>query len=177
MNIQYRIIHYILPYISTFTNIYNLIIYNMNYYYNTVNKAISSDYLYFFENNPSAYLSSYIEPNNNDSGTLVWKYNRYTNTFGHYNCNIKDTKHFPVLSASLTCDNKKYILDDFLNNLKVEKTCLEFPTLQNVIEVWSYNTGIVLDRKKSWKFNYLDTNINEFTLNVFKESWNFVEKE
>jgi len=174
---QYYMFHYGMPIISYVTNIYNVVVNNINYYTDILNKASNSNYLYFFEKNPSAYLSSYIDHHNIDSGVLVWKYNRYTSTFSHYNCINKDVKRFPILSASLICDNKKYNLDDFFNTIKVEKACLEFPTLQQVLEVWFYTTGTVLDRKKDWKLNYLDTNINEFTLNVFEESWKFVEKE
>ena len=85
----------------------------------------------------------------------------------------KNTKRLPVLSATLIYDNTTINIDDFINSLKIESANYGYPSLQQVMEAWAYKSGIVFDRSKAWKINYLDTDVNEYTKCIFTDSWNF----
>jgi len=167
--LNYYLINYGLPVVSFLQNIYK----EISYYTNLIMKVPKMNELLFFENNPSAYLSSFVDENNNNSGVVVWRYNLYYNLFYSYSCMLKDTKHFPILSGSLICDDEKINLDNFFEEIKVESSNPNYPSVQQIIEVISYKYGYVFDRTKNWKLNYLDNNVNEFTLDIFKDSWNF----
>ena len=173
INIRYYLFHYGMPIISFLTNTYNFITKNYTYYYDNISKLTDSNDLVFFHKNPSAYLSSFIDIHSHNSGVIVWKFNRHTNTFYQAITNDRSTKRLPVLSATLICDNEKIGLDDFIDSLKIESVNYGYPTLQQVMEVWAYTSGIVLDRTKAWKISYLDTDVNEYTKCIFTESWNF----
>ena len=170
---NYILFNYGLPILIFAKNTYNILVYDISYYYTNAIRAFSSNELYFFENNPSAYLSSFIKSHNENSGLVVWKFNMYHNIFYSYNCAFKDTKRFPILSASLENDSTKINLDDFFENIRVETSNPGFPTLQQVVEVYSYKSGTVFDRTKQWKLNILDNSLNEYTLEIFKDSWPF----
>ena len=168
--------HYALPVLMYTKNLYDNIVYEFNYYYYTITKSLGSNDLVFFQANQNAYLSSYINVAHKCSGLVVWRYSIYYNTFYSYECAFKDTKHFPVLSMSLECESNKINLDDFIEELKVQASNPGFPTLQQVMEVYSYKSGIVFDRTKPWKLNILDANVNEYTLDIFNDSWPFIVK-
>lgn len=172
---RYYFFHYGIPLFTNFKNIFESIMNDVYYYYDNIKRVSNSDELIFFHNNSNAYLSSFIDTNNKNSGVVIWKYNRYYNIFYSYNCSLKDKKHFPILSGSLICDNFNINLDNFFEDIMVENSNPNFPNLQQVIEVYSYLTGIVFDRTKPWKLNYLDNNLNEVTLDIFKESWTFTD--
>ena len=167
--------HYALPVLMYAKEVYENIAYECTYYFNTIVKSLTSNELIFFEGNPNAYLSSYVKTGHTYSGLVVWRYNIYYNTFYSYECAFKDTKHFPILSMSLECESTKINLDDFIEELKVHASNPGFPTLQQVMEVYTYTSGIVFDRTKPWKLNILDTNVNDYTLDIFNDSWPFTE--
>lgn len=169
--LNYLLFNYVLPLLS-FTKKSYLLATN---YYNTITKILNSNEIVFFENNSNAYLSSFINSLHTCSGVITWRFNIYNNVFYSYSCVYKDTKHFPILSASLICDSEKINLDDFFEELKVHTSNLGFPSVQQVMEVYTYKSGIVFDRTKPWKLNMLDTNVNEYTLDIFKDSWPFTE--
>lgn len=154
-------------------NIYN----NIYFYYTSILKAIKSDTLYFFEKNPSAYICSYIDVHNVNNGVAIWKYNIITKKFYQYSCLYKDVKYFPIITANIMLDDKVcFTLDEFFSDLMVERTNADYPSLQNVLEVWTYTTGIVLDRTKNYKLLYLDTNLSEYTKNIYTENFYFPVK-
>lgn len=167
--------HYALPALTCAKDVYENILHEFTYYFNNIIKSINSNELIFFENNPNAYLGSHIKTGHTYSGLVIWRYNIYYNTFYSYDCAFKDTKHFPILSMSLQCESYSINLDDFIEELKVQASNPGFPTLQQVMEVYSYNSGIVFDRTKPWKLNMLDANVNEYTLDIFNDSWPFTE--
>jgi len=173
LNIRYYFFNYGIPIITFISNTYSLLTKHYTYYYDNISRITDSNDLVFFHKNPSAYLSSFVNTHSTNSGVIVWKFNRLTNTFYQAISNDKTTKRFPVLSASLVCDDTKINLDDFIESLKIESVNYSYPTLQQVMEVWAYNSGIVLDRTKAWKISYLDTDVNEYTKCIFTESWNF----
>jgi len=162
-----------MPIISFISNTYNFLTTNYTYYYDNLSKLTDSNDLVFFHNNPSAYLSSFIDIHSPNSGVIVWKFNRHTNTFYQTISCDKNTKRLPVLSATLIYDNTTINIDDFINSLKIESANYGYPTLQQVMEAWAYKSGIVFDRSKAWKINYLDTDVNEYTKFIFTDSWNF----
>jgi hypothetical protein len=88
-------------------------------------------------------------------------------------------KHLPIISAyseEVKEDgSKKHItyLDEFIQNTSIESSNVGFPTLQQFLEVWSYSSGIVLDRTKTYNIVYLNTNADEITVNCFKEDFDF----
>jgi hypothetical protein len=172
---NYYLFHYALPILSFANKTYNCIMNDVLYYYNTFTKSIQSNELIFFENNSNAYLSAYVNNLHKHSGLVVWRFDTYNNIFYSYNCALKDRKHFPILSASLLCESEKINCDDFFENLKVQASNPSFPTLQQVIEVYTYKSGIVFDRTKPWKLNILDTDVNEYTLDIFNDKWPFTK--
>jgi hypothetical protein len=173
LNIRYYFINYGIPIITFITSTYSFLTNNYTYYHDNVLKITDSNDLVFFHNNPSAYLSSFVNTHSANSGVIVWKFNRLTKTFYQTISSDKSTKRLPVLSATLICDDTKINLDDFIESLKIESVNYGYPTLQQVMEIWAYTSGIVLDRNKAWKINYLDTDVNEFTKCIFTDSWNF----
>jgi hypothetical protein len=167
--------HYALPIIMYTKSVYDSLTYEFTYYYDTLKKSLTSNELIFFENNPNAYLRSHVNTVHKCSGLVTWTYNIYNNMFYSYNCAFKDTKHFPILSASLICDSEIINLDNFFEETKIQASNPGFPTLQQVIEVYTYKTGIVFDRMRPWKLSILDSSVNEYMLNIFKDSWPFTE--
>jgi hypothetical protein len=163
----YYLFHYGMPVVTFFEKTYN-------YLYNELLDTLKMNVIYFYENNPTGYLEAFVK-NTNHNGTVVWKYNRSKKLFFQYNCINRDTKHFPILSATLQHENATISLDDFINDIHIEASNLGFPTLQQVLEVWIFSSGIVLDRTKPWKFNYMDSELNEFSIDPFKDSWNFTK--
>ena len=171
--LRYLLFHYALPVVTYTKKTYDSVMYEFSYYYNAFTKSLNSNELVFFENNPNAYLSSYVNTGHKYSGLVTWRFNLYNNVFYSYNCVLKDTKHFPILSASLICESEKINLDDFFEELKVQASNPGFPSLQQVIEVYTYKSGIIFDRTKPWKLNILDSYVNEFTYDIFKDNWCF----
>ena len=131
------------------------------------------DTIYFFENNPTGYLELFVNEKSIYNGLVVWKYSRSKKLFYQNKCIHKDTKHLPILSAVLQTENFSINIDDFINDIHIEASNLGYPTLQQVLEVWSYETKNILDRTKEWKLNYMDNNVNDFSLDIFKDSWKF----
>lgn len=173
LNLRYYLFHYGMPILSLVKDTYNCVTKVYNHYYDNILKISDNNDLIFFHNNPSAYLSSFIDIHSANSGVVVWKFNRYTSTFYQTISNDKSRKRFPVLSATLFCNDTKINLDDFIDSLKIESVNYSYPSLAQVIEVWAYSSRTVLDRSKDWKINYLDTNVNEFTKSIFTDDWEF----
>ena len=146
-----------------------------NYLYNEAMSTMKIDTVYFFENNPTGYLELFINNKSHYNGIIVWKYSRSKKTFFLNKCihDLHDTKHLPILSASLNNGIDIINLDDYINDIHIESSNYGYPSLQHVIEVWSYETKNVLDRTKLWKLNYMNNELNEFSLDIFKETWNF----
>jgi len=168
--------------LSYFNYIIRTLLYLKNYLIETLRqryKQLSSDNIVFFQNNPTPYFSSYLDLHNKNNGVIVWKYNLNNKLFYQYNCVHKDVKHLPIISAYIEevkeDGSKKHItyLDEFIQNTSIESSNVGFPTLQQFIEVWSYSSGIVLDRTRSYNLVYLNTNADEITVNCFKEDFDF----
>jgi hypothetical protein len=157
-----------MPIVTAYYNIYN-------YLYNEAMSTMKIDTVYFFENNPTGYLELFVNDKSHYNGVVVWKYSRSKKTFFLNKClhDLHDTKHLPILSASLNNGIDIINLDDYINDIHIELSNYGYPSLQHIIEVWSYKTKIILDRTKSWKLNYMDNELNEFSLDIFKETWNF----
>lgn len=142
-------------------------------------KQLSSDTIVFFQNNSTPYFLSYLDINNKNTGVVIWKYSIYKKLFYQYNCLNKDVKHFPIISAYIeeVKDDgvKEHItyLDDFFTNVTIEASNLNFPTLQQLLEVWSYSSGIVLDKTKIYNLVYLNTSADEITVNCFNDDFDF----
>jgi hypothetical protein len=142
-------------------------------------KQLSSDTIIFFHNNKTPYFLSYLDIHNKNTGIVIWKYSIYKKLFYQYNCLNKDVKSFPIISAYIeeVKNNgvKEHVtyLDDFFKDIQIEQSNLSFPTLQQVLEVWSYSSGIVLDRTKVYNLVYLNTSANEIILNCFNDDFDF----
>jgi hypothetical protein len=142
-------------------------------------KQLSSDTIIFFHNNNTPYFLSYLDIHNKNTGIVIWKYSIYKKLFYQYNCLNKDVKSFPIISAYIeevkSNGIKEHItyLDDFFKDIRIEASNLKFPTLQQVLEVWSYSNGIVLDRTKFYNLVYLNTSADEITLNCFNDDFDF----
>jgi hypothetical protein len=142
-------------------------------------KQLSSDTIIFFHNNNTPYFLSYLDIHNKNTGIVIWKYSIYKKLFYQYNCLNKDVKSFPIISAYIeevkSNGIKEHItyLDDFFKDIRIEASNLKFPTLQQVLEVWSYSSGIVLDRTKFYNLVYLNTSADEITLNCFNDDFDF----
>ena len=67
----------------------------------------------------------------------------------------------------------KIYLDDFLDTIHIEASNNNYPTLQQLLEVWTYTSGIVLDRTVKHNFVFFDNDVNEITLDLFNETFNF----
>ena len=134
-------------------------------------KKASSNTLVFFDKNPTPYFSSFLDLENKNSAIVVWKFDLTKRLFYQYNCSIKDTKKYPIMTAFLEIYNNSskkdtIYLDDFLNTIHIEASNFSLPTLQQLMEVWSYTNGIVLNRNNKINFVYIDLNANEVSLNV-----------
>ena len=165
---QSLMFHYGIPFLNYITDTCNYIYDLCVFTYDSMIRGIYSDTLYFFEKNPNLYVGSFVDVDNRNNGVVVWKYSRFRRTFFQYNCMYKDVKHFPIISAYISFNNESvYTLDEFFNNLIIERTNNTYPTLQQVLEVWVFTEGVVLNRNKSYKFIYMDTHLNEFTLDLF----------
>ena len=144
------------------------------FYYDSYQIGVKSDTIYFFDQNPTPYIDSFIDIHNNNNAVVLWKYSRSMKKFFQYSCEYKDVKHFPMISASITLDGEtKFVLDEFFSDIVVERTNADFPSLQQMLEIWSYTEGIVLDRHKPYKFLYTDSHLNEYTVNLFSGSFVF----
>lgn len=141
-------------------------------------KKATANTLVFFDKNPTPYFSSFLDLENKNSPIVVWRYDLTKKLFYQYNCSIKDTKKYPIMTAFLEIyknSSKKEIiyLDDFLNSIHIESSNFSLPTLQQLMEVWSYMNGTVLNRSNKISFVYIDLNANEVSLDVFKEDFSF----
>ena len=142
-------------------------------------KQLSSDTIVFFHKNNTPYFLSYLDIHNKNTGIIIWKYNIYKKLFYQYNCLNKDVKSFPIISAYIeevkSNGVKEHItyLDDFFKDIRIETSNLKSPTLQQVLEVWSYSSGIVLDRTKIYNLVYLNTSADEITVNCFNDDFDF----
>ena len=154
-----------------------------NYLYELVvstYKKANANTLVFFDKNPTPYFSSFLDLENTNSAIVVWRYDLDKRLFYQYKCSVKDTKKYPIMTAFLeiydsTSSSKKELiyLDDFLNSISVEASNFSLPSLQQLIEVWSYTSGTVLNRNKKINFTYIDFNVNEVSLDIFKEDFSF----
>lgn len=169
--------------LSYFNYIIRTIIYLRNYLNEIITqryKQLSSDTIVFFEKNPTPYFSSYLDLHNKNNGIIVWKYNIHNKLFYQYNCIHKDVKHLPIISAyieEVKDDGSKHhitYLDDFIQNTCIESANVGFPSLQQVLEIWSYSSGIVLDKTKVYNLVYLNTSADEITVNCFKDDFYFL---
>jgi len=170
------IFHYGIPFVNQCIeyvyNTYNII----NYTINSIQNGFNSDVLIFYDKNPSAYISSYIDEHNTYNGTILWKYNRFHKKFFQYSCIHKDVKHFPIISATINLDDK--VISDityFFNDLSIESSNVGYPSIQHVIEAYTYNSGIVFDRTKDYRLIILDTHLNEHSKNIFTDDFTFTE--
>ena len=136
-------------------------------------KQTTADTLVFFDKNPTPYFSSYLDLKNQQNGVIVWKYNIYKKLFYQYDCMIKDTKRYPIMSSYIKSDNNKIYLDDFIYEIRIESSNVGYPSLQQLMEVWSYSNGIVFDRNKKYDMVYLDNDVNEVSLDLFTGSFLF----
>jgi hypothetical protein len=143
-------------------------------------KKVNANTLVFFDKNPTPYLSSFLDLEDKNSAIVLWKFDLTKRLFYQYNCSIKDTKKYPIMTAFLEIydsddSSKKDIiyLDDFLNSIHIEASNFSLPTLEQLIEVWSYTNGIVLNRNNTINFVYIDLNANEVSLDVFSENFSF----
>uniref|UniRef100_A0A6C0D770 Uncharacterized protein n=1 Tax=viral metagenome TaxID=1070528 RepID=A0A6C0D770_9ZZZZ len=162
------IFHYGIPSYNfvyeSINNLYNIISFNVG----NIIMGYNLNTLYFYENNPNVYLSSFINTSNNLNGTVIWKYNILKRTFYNYNCSYKDTNFLPILTATIKLHDKPvYDLTDFLINIKVESSNLNYPTLNYILGVFEYTTGIILSRNESYVLEYMDDKLNIKTVNLF----------
>lgn len=167
MNFTFLVCDYGIPIYNYVSSIF----YRINFNIISILKGLHSDVIYFFKDNSAPYISSYI--NTELSAPIVWKYSRYTKTFFLYNCIEKDVKRFPILSASLKCNDILLHLDDFLSEIKVESSNSTYPTVQHILELYAYTNGIVLDRTLPWTIIYMDLEANEHEKKAFTENWDF----
>jgi len=171
------IFHYGIPLMNYVSDKIKLLYNSSIFYYKSINSALNSDILYFYEKNPTAYIGSFIDPHNINNGVITWKYSRSAMKFFQYSCLYKDVKHFPIISAYIALDGTSlFILDNFISEIVIERTNADYPTLQQVLEVWAYSTGIILDRTKAYTLCYLDTHLNEHTKNIYTENFTFPTK-
>ena len=141
-------------------------------------KKATANTLVFFDKNPTPYFSSFLDLENKNNGVVLWKYDLTKRLFYQYNCSMKDTKKYPIMTGFLeiySANSKKVTiyLDDFLNTIHVEASNFSLPTLQQLMEVWSYTSGIVLNRNHNTRFVYIDLNANEVSLDVYREDFSF----
>jgi len=136
-------------------------------------KQTTADTLVFFDKNPTPYFSSYLDLKNKQNGVIVWKYNINKKLFYQYNCIVKDTKRYPIMSAHIESENDTIYLDDFIHSIRIESSNVGYPSLQQLMEVWSYSYGIVLNRNTNYDIIYLDNDVNEVRLDLFTGSFNF----
>lgn len=159
INLFIESVRYITSYVSDLTS---------NLY-----KQTTADTLVFFDKNPTPYFSSYLDLKDKQNGVILWKYNINKKLFYQYNCIIKDTKHYPIMSAHIESENDTIYLDDFIHSIKVESSNLGYPSLQQLMEVWSYSSGIVLNRNTKYDIIYLDNDVNEVRVDLFTGSFLF----
>jgi len=162
---------------------YNYLILSSNYLFELVSstyKKANANTLIFFDKNPTPYFSSFLDLENKNSGVVVWRYDLHKRLFYQYNCSIKDTKKYPIMTACLeiydsNSSTKKEIiyLDDFISSVCIEASNFSLPSLQQLIEVWSYTNGTILNRNSKINFTYIDFNANETSLDIFKENFSF----
>jgi hypothetical protein len=140
-------------------------------------KQVTANTLVFFDKNPTPYFSSFLDLKNNNNGVIVWKYDLNKKLFYQYDCYTKDTKKYPIMTAFLEIsdDSSKetIYLDDFLNTIYIDTSNFSYPSLQQLMEVWSYTTGIVLNRNNKINFVYIDLNANEVSLDISKDDFSF----
>ena len=150
---------------KTLNNVYESIYYTCN----NILKGYNAGTLYFYENNPNVYMSSFIDTSNKLNGVIMWKYDIFTQTFYNYSCCFKDTKYLPVLTASVELHDKLiFDLTDFVRNIKVESSNINYPSLNHILTAFEYTNGIIFDRNQSYVFKYFDTNLDEKTVNLFE---------
>lgn len=160
-------------YIHTiYTNIYET--------YENVLFGLNSDVLVFFKNDDHPYFENYF---NNTTDITTWKYNKYKNVFFNYNCLTKDTKRFPLLSASIgikkeTTFIKLFDLDDFIDTVHIEASNFGYPNLTQFIYAYMYTNKIYINKSNDLYINYLDINANESMKKLFIEDFDFcINKE
>ena len=170
------IFHYGIPFVNKIINIiyttYNIV----NYSIDSIIKGFNSDVLVFYDKNPSAYIGSYIDTENSLNGTVLWKYTRFNKRFYQYRCTFHDTKHFPIVTATINLDNTViFDMTEYFNDVSIESSNIGYPSLQHVMEAYSYTNGIVFDRTKDYRLVMLDTNITEHSKNIFTDDFSFTQ--
>ena len=140
-------------------------------------KQLTANTLIFFDKNPTPYFSSFLDLENNHNGVVVWKYDLNKRLFYQYDCYTKDTKKYPMMTAFLeisdSSSKETIYLDDFLNTVRIDTCNFSYPSLQQLMEVWSYTTGIVLNRNNKINFVYIDLNAKEISLDVSQDDFSF----
>ena len=157
-------------------NIYN----NVYETYENILFGLNSDIILFFKGDDHPYFQYYFDKNNRQ--ITVWKYNKYNKLFYNYNCSTKDTKRFPLLSASIGTKTenkfiKLYDLDEFIDNIHIESSNCSYPNLTQFIYAYMYTNKIYLNKSSDLYINYLDTNANEYTKKLFVEDFDFTSKK
>ena len=153
---------------------------SVKYTYSCITELCSTGYkqanantLVFYHNNPTPYITSFIKMNDKNNGVILWKFDMNKNLFYQYDCYEKDSKKLPIMTAHIEIyqsngNKDKIYLDDFIHSIRIEQSNQDFPTLQHIIEVYAYKNGIVFDRNKKHDFCYIDNNVNEIKLDLFK---------
>lgn len=152
----------------------------INNAYDNIVFGLNSDVLLFYKDDDHPYFQYYF--NNKNSSITVWKYNKYKKLFYNYNCSAKDTKRFPVLSASIgTIKDNIFTslinLDEFIDTLYIESSNCGYPTLTQFIYAYMYTNKIYIEKSKELYINYLDTSANECIKKLYYEDFNFCSEK
>lgn len=174
---QSFIFHYGIPFYNYIKTPIETIYKNITLLIDYTIKGINSDTIVFYNNNPAAYIASYIDSHNILNGVIIWKYSRSKKLFFQYKCtDTNDVKYLPILFATVELNDKPvFDISNFINEISVEKANIQYPNLSHIVEVWSYTTGIVFDRSLDYKIRFLDNELNESVISLF-ESYDFITK-
>lgn len=171
--------YYGLPYYNKLKEVYNNLLSYVYQTYDNIQFGLNSDTLVFYNNYEAPFFEYFCKNNLN---VKVWKYDRYNKLFYNYNCALKDTKRFPLLSASIgILSNEQFVplynLDEFIDTVSIESSNHGYPNLTQFIYAYMYSNNIFFDKSKGYYIQYLDTSANEFTKQLFVDDFDFCNEK
>ena len=143
--------------------------------YRGVRDAFTEKVYYFFEKNPTGFLTSSVNISASSSAVPQWSYLLSKNTFLRWSRPPPPTVHFlelPLLSMEVL-ENDLVVCDltEFISTIRVymDEQPL-FPSIAHILGAWSLSSGIILDNTRRFTIRIIDTEANtrEYEVNNYE---------
>ena len=144
--------------------------------YRGVKDAFTEKVYYFFEKNPTGFLTTSVNISASSSAVPEWSYLPSKNTFFRWTrtpptLHAEHFQELPLLSMEIL-ENDLVVCDltEFISTIRVhlDEQPL-FPSIAHILGAWSLSSGIVLDNTRRFTTRIIDleANTHEYEVNSY----------